>query len=41
MRYIKILGLNHNVHFLVNLTKQIRQAIINGNFRSLKKKWLL
>ena len=31
----------HNVHFLVNLTKQIRESIINNNFSSLKKKWLV
>ena len=31
----------HNVHFLVNLTKQIREEIINGNFQHFKKKWLL
>ncbi|PIR79780.1 MAG: tRNA guanosine(34) transglycosylase Tgt [Candidatus Levybacteria bacterium CG10_big_fil_rev_8_21_14_0_10_35_13] len=31
----------HNVHFLVNLTKQIREAIINGDFQALKKKWLV
>nr|MBI5455415.1 tRNA guanosine(34) transglycosylase Tgt [Candidatus Levybacteria bacterium] len=30
----------HNVHFLVNLTKQIREAIIKDKFQSLKKKWL-
>lgn len=29
----------HNVHFLVNLTKKIREAIINGNFQALKKNW--
>lgn len=31
----------HNVHFLVNLTKQIREAIINNKFNALKKKWLV
>ena len=31
----------HNVHFLVNLTKQIRKSIIEGNFSSLKNKWLV
>src|SRR3989304_6072671 len=30
----------HNVHFLVNLTKQIRKAIINGKFSDLKKSWM-
>jgi queuine tRNA-ribosyltransferase len=31
----------HNVHFLVNLTKQIRQSILNDNFQNFKKSWLL
>jgi tRNA-guanine transglycosylase len=31
----------HNVHFLVNLTKQIRQTILADSFQSLKKKWLM
>lgn len=31
----------HNVHFLVNLTKKIRESIINTDFSSLKKKWLV
>lgn len=31
----------HNVHFLVNLTKQIREFILNGTFSSFKKKWLV
>jgi len=31
----------HNVHFLVNLTKQIRQSILDYNFQNLKKAWLL
>jgi tRNA-guanine transglycosylase len=30
----------HNVHFLVNLTKQIRQAILDNSFQNLKKSWL-
>jgi queuine tRNA-ribosyltransferase/7-cyano-7-deazaguanine tRNA-ribosyltransferase len=30
----------HNVHFLVNLTKQIRQVILNDKFQNLKKAWL-
>ncbi len=30
----------HNVHFLVNLTKKIREAIIDGKFSDLKKEWL-
>lgn len=31
----------HNVHFLVNLTKQIREEILNDNFSALKKKWIV
>lgn len=31
----------HNVYFLINLTKQIRESIIKDNFGSLKKKWLV
>jgi queuine tRNA-ribosyltransferase len=31
----------HNAHFLVNLTKQIRQSILSDQFQSLKKKWLM
>lgn len=31
----------HNVHFLVNLTKQIRQSILSNKFQSFKKKWLV
>lgn len=31
----------HNVHFLINLTKQIRESILNDNFSSLKKKWFV
>jgi queuine tRNA-ribosyltransferase/7-cyano-7-deazaguanine tRNA-ribosyltransferase len=30
----------HNVYFLVNLTKQIRKAILDDSFQSLKKAWL-
>ena len=30
----------HNVHFLVNLTKQIRTAILDDNFQNLKRSWL-
>jgi tRNA-guanine transglycosylase len=29
----------HNVHFLVNLTKQIRQSILDDSFQKLKKAW--
>jgi tRNA-guanine transglycosylase len=31
----------HNVHFLVNLTKQIRTAILEDNFQRMKKDWLV
>jgi len=31
----------HNVHFLVNLTKQIRQSILNDKFQKMKKDWLV
>ena len=30
----------HNVHFLVNLTKRIREAILDNSFQKLKKSWL-
>jgi len=30
----------HNVHFLVNLVKQIRQSILDGNFEEFKNKFL-
>jgi len=30
----------HNVHFLINLTKQIRQSILDDSFQNLKKSWL-
>jgi tRNA-guanine transglycosylase len=31
----------HNVYFLVNLTKQIRQSIFNDQFLQMKKDWLV
>ncbi len=31
----------HNVHFLVNLTRQIRNAILTDEFKTLKKQWLV
>jgi queuine tRNA-ribosyltransferase/7-cyano-7-deazaguanine tRNA-ribosyltransferase len=34
------LGSYHNVYFIVNLVKSIREAILNGCFLSLKSKWL-
>ena len=30
----------HNVHFLVNLTKDIRKAILEDKFQNFKKKWI-
>jgi tRNA-guanine transglycosylase len=30
----------HNVHFMINLVKQIRQSIIEDNFSELKSQWL-
>lgn len=34
------LGSYHNVYFIVNLVKRIREAILNGDFLSLKNQWL-
>lgn len=31
----------HNLYFLINLTKQIRQSILEDNFQQMKKKWLV
>lgn len=31
----------HNVHFLVNLTKQIRESILEDKFQKMKKNWLV
>lgn len=31
----------HNVYFLINLTKQIRESILEDKFQSFKKKWLV
>jgi queuine tRNA-ribosyltransferase len=31
----------HNLYFLINLTKQIRESILKDNFQSFKKKWLV
>ncbi|MCL5019845.1 MAG: tRNA guanosine(34) transglycosylase Tgt [Patescibacteria group bacterium] len=31
----------HNVHFLVNLTKQIRGSILDNKFQRMKKEWLV
>jgi len=36
----KRLGALHNVHFIFNLAKQIREAILEEKFEKLKKKWL-
>src|SRR3989344_543461 len=30
----------HNVHFLLNLTKKIRESILDNSFSTLKKSWL-
>ncbi|MFA6227051.1 MAG: tRNA guanosine(34) transglycosylase Tgt [Candidatus Paceibacterota bacterium] len=30
----------HNIHFIVNLVKKIRQSILNGNFAEFKKEFL-
>lgn len=30
----------HNVYFIINLTKQIRQSILNNNFFNFRDKWL-
>lgn len=34
------LGSYHNVYFIVNLVKRIREAILEGNFETMKKIWL-
>jgi queuine tRNA-ribosyltransferase/7-cyano-7-deazaguanine tRNA-ribosyltransferase len=31
----------HNVYFLINLTKKIRDSIINENFSQMKEEWLV
>jgi queuine tRNA-ribosyltransferase/7-cyano-7-deazaguanine tRNA-ribosyltransferase len=31
----------HNLYFLINLTKQIRESILKDNFQSFKNKWLV
>ncbi len=31
----------HNVHFLINLTKKIRDSIIDDSYIKLKKKWIV
>lgn len=31
----------HNLYFLINLTKQIRESILAGDFVQMKKKWLV
>lgn len=36
----KRLGTYHNVAFIINLVKQIRQAIVEDRFSDLKKEWL-
>ncbi len=34
------LGSLHNVHFLLNLMAQIRQALVSEGFSQLKARWL-
>lgn len=34
------LGALHNVHFIVNLTKKIREAILEDRFEELQKEWV-
>lgn len=34
------LGALHNVHFIINLARQIRQAILEDRFSELKNEWL-
>lgn len=34
------LGSVHNIYFLVNLVKQMRQALLDGNFYEFKEGWL-
>ena len=34
------LGSYHNVYFIVNLVKRIREAIIDGSFQQMKDQWL-
>ena len=36
----KRLGALHNVHFIINLAKQIREAILEDRFAELKNQWL-
>jgi len=31
----------HNIHFVINLTKKIRQAIMDDRFNLIKKEWLV
>lgn len=31
----------HNIYFMVNLTKKIRESLLNGSFANLKKEWLV
>ena len=35
------LGSMHNLYFIINLVKRLRQAIIDGNFEEVKKNFLL
>ncbi|MBI4080275.1 MAG: tRNA guanosine(34) transglycosylase Tgt [Candidatus Levybacteria bacterium] len=35
------LGSYHNVYFIVNLVKKIREAILDGRFQDMKQAWLI
>lgn len=37
----KRLGTLHNVHFIINLAKKIREAILEDRFVELKKEWVI
>lgn len=37
---VQRLGSYHNVYFIVNLVKKIREAILEGRFRRMKEEWL-
>ncbi|MBI4080277.1 MAG: hypothetical protein HY430_00735 [Candidatus Levybacteria bacterium] len=35
------MGSYHNVYFIVNLVKAIRESILNGTFHELKTAWMV
>ena len=37
---VQRLGSYHNVYFIVNLVKKIREAILQGRFLEMKKEWI-